>query len=106
MTEPVIKNCPSSDKIHYVLKYGTLTLDPPLEFFDNSGAVKSVKWSYDMRRPISEDITITVNATDYSGNVAVCQIFVMVRGRMVVLFQGVSNEHSSKFLHFYCLTPF
>ena len=78
VTKPVIKNCPA--KPYYVLKYGTVTIDPPLNFTDNSGAVASVEWSFDLREPIINDMTVTVSATDHFGNVGICTVEIKVRG--------------------------
>ena len=51
---------------------------------DNSGALKSLAVAYNLRRPVTNDMTLTWNAEDHAGNKASpCAIKVHVKGKSI-----------------------
>ncbi|KAI0223265.1 hypothetical protein LSAT2_025516 [Lamellibrachia satsuma] len=53
----------------YVRRLGTINVTPP-SVTDNSGAIASLNVSYNLNRPVTEDVNITWTATDHVGNQA------------------------------------
>ena len=48
---------------------GIINVTPP-NVTDNSGAIADLSVSYNLNRPVTEDVIITWNATDHEGNEA------------------------------------
>ena len=77
--KPQFVHCPKNVS---VLLYGSLEtqLTPPT-VTDNSGAVASFNVSYNLRDPVTQNMTITWSAADHAGNEAdVCQVEVQLIG--------------------------
>ena len=54
----------------------------PPSVTDNSGAIASLNVSYNLNRPVTEDVNITWTATDHAGNQAdSCIVEVHVIGK-------------------------
>ena len=65
--KPLFTACPTEPV--YVRYLGTISVTPP-SVTDNSGAIASVTVSYNLDRPVTEDVSITWTAADHSGNEA------------------------------------